>query len=615
MPHWIALTLTAGLLTAPTTSQPGRQNDFIEAAREFGVPLSVLLAVSYLHSRWDDHGGQPSVSGGYGPMHLVDGAAVPLGGHHEGDPRGDDSRPLLRPLPQPPRAPEDTLRPAARLSGTSVALVRRDPRANIRAGAALLASHRVRPGGEPRDWYEAVVRYAGSKGFADEVFTVIREGAARRTDDGSYVRLVPAPDAVPPPPARTPMLGRADEPAARAQGRTDCPATLACEWMPAAYARFGKKKHRDYGNHDRVNGSRRIDYIVIHDTEGSYQGIPSMVNNPRYVSWHYTIRSSDGHVAQHVKNRDIAWHAGNWDINARSIGIEHEGYLARGGTWYTEAMYRSSARLVKHLATVYNVPIDRAHVIGHDNVPGTTPSTVAGMHEDPGPYWDWGRFFAMMGAHLKPSGAGSSVIIRPAYDRHQPRYTGCSGGRPAKDCKPHGSSSVWLHTAPSAQAPLVDDIGKRVGAGSTYSVYDHSARASTGQRYAVAGRSGDWTAIWYLGQKAWFHNPASAPTAIPAGGPLVTPVKNTVRVYGRAYPEKSAYRASRTRFQRHVPLKYVIRKGQSYSVGSTVTGTFQRADSMNPAHHDLVKGALRYHQIQLGHRLMFVKAKDVRVIG
>ncbi|MYS08414.1 N-acetylmuramoyl-L-alanine amidase, partial [Streptomyces sp. SID6041] len=58
---------------------------------------SVLLAVSYLQSRWDAHGGAPSVTGGYGPMHLTDAvtALTEAPPHHsEGteDARGDSSR-------------------------------------------------------------------------------------------------------------------------------------------------------------------------------------------------------------------------------------------------------------------------------------------------------------------------------------------------------------------------------------------------------------------------------------------------------------------------------------------------------------------------------------------
>ncbi|MFC7583738.1 N-acetylmuramoyl-L-alanine amidase [Nonomuraea antimicrobica] len=235
--------------------------------------------------------------------------------------------------------------------------------------------------------------------------------------------------------------------------QAECPSSLTCEWMPAAHKSFGKKKSRDYGNHDRLSRARAVDYIVVHDTEGTYQGIPSMIRNPKYVSWHYTIRSRDGHVAQHVATNDIAWHAGNWDVNTRSIGIEHEGYLAKGGAWYTEAMYRSSARLVKYLAGKYDIPLNRAHILGHDNVPGTTPQTVAGMHEDPGPYWDWAHYFELMNKPFKAAKDGDSVIIRPSYATHRPRFTGCESTKPNQACPAHGASTVWLHKSPSDTAP------------------------------------------------------------------------------------------------------------------------------------------------------------------
>ncbi|GAB2932178.1 N-acetylmuramoyl-L-alanine amidase [Nonomuraea fastidiosa] len=669
MQLWLAAGLVAGVLTVPaglplttspaTTSAPaaaaatGRQADFAAAAREYGVPESVLLAVSYLESRWDANGGRPSTAGGYGPMHLVDAFPAGAAGHeHLGDghadPRGDESRPMSPKVDaithaamrtaaarQPTTLPE-----AAKLAGLPEELLRRDPAANIRAGAALLASYQDRPSTDPADWHAAVAKYAGAgdpksaRAFADEVFAVMREGARRRTDDGHLVELDPIPDLQPDTiwdPAAFPELAdpgdfvsgdglpeldEEDEPGTpkghTAGGKAECPASLHCEWMPAAHRRFGKKKNRDYGNHDRLSRKRSVDYIVIHDTEGGYQGIPSLIRNPKYVSWHYTIRSRDGHVAQHVATNDIAWHAGNWDVNTRSIGIEHEGYLAKGGTWYTEAMYRSSARLVRYLAAKYRIPLDRAHILGHDNVPGTTPATVAGMHEDPGPYWDWAHYFELMKKPFKAAKNGNSIIIRPDYDSNRPRFTGCEATKPDKACPSHGASTVWLHKSPSHSAPLVNDIGKHPGKPSTYSVYDHSARASTGQRYAVAERKGDWTAIWYLGQKAWFHNPAAKPTAIPAKGPLVTPISGAVKVYGRAYPERSAY--TKASPQPLTPLKYKIPPGQTYTVGDTITGTHYSANAFRPSKHVTTTGKTRYHQIQLGHRVMFVMASDVRLV-
>ncbi|MFD0664714.1 hypothetical protein [Thermocatellispora tengchongensis] len=116
------------------------------------------------------------------------------------------------------------------------------------------------------------------------------------------------------------------------------------------------------------------------------------------------------------------------------------------------------------------------------------------------------------------------VMILPRFEANRPRYTGCVRNRPRRPCPSQGSSAVWLHSAPDETAPLVRDPGRHPdGAPSTTSVYDHAARASTGQTYAVAGRSGDWTAIWYLGRRAWFHDPAWAPASAPAEGVLATP--------------------------------------------------------------------------------------------
>lgn len=89
---------------APATAQSSAnslQRAFAAAAVEYHVPQSVLLGVSYLQSRWDTHGGAPSVTGGYGPMHLTDArTALARDPHHsEGteDARGDSARPALHP--------------------------------------------------------------------------------------------------------------------------------------------------------------------------------------------------------------------------------------------------------------------------------------------------------------------------------------------------------------------------------------------------------------------------------------------------------------------------------------------------------------------------------------
>ena len=93
-----------------------------------------------------------------------------------------------------------------------------------------------------------------------------------------------------------------------------------------------------------------------------------------------------------------------------SIGIEHEGFADQGGTWFTESMYRNSASLVRYLAEEYDVPLDRAHIIGHDQVPGVNAAGVRGMHWDPGPYWNWEHYMSLLGAPIVADRRGRSDV-------------------------------------------------------------------------------------------------------------------------------------------------------------------------------------------------------------
>ncbi|MFJ8632102.1 N-acetylmuramoyl-L-alanine amidase [Streptomyces sp. NPDC093568] len=626
-----AATLLMPLLGAAPSDvrggESGLQSAFASAAAEYHVPQSVLLGVSYLQSRWDGHGGAPSVSGGYGPMHLTDARTALAGAvphHSDGleDPRGDSARAPLRPKATPPKNDQlparlRTLPRAAELTGLSPRELRTDPTANVAGGAALLAAAQKELGqplsSDPADWYGAVARFSGADdtataaAYADDVFAVLRTGQERQTDSGQPVALAAQPGLTP----DTRQLRRAGLRTLDA-AETECPRKVSCEWIPAPYKEFGDS---DYGNHDLGDrpAALDIDYIVIHDTEGAWDGVLTMVQDPTYVSWQYTLRSTDGHIAQHVKAKDVAWHAGNWYVNAKSIGLEHEGFLARPDAWYTEAMYRSSARLVAYLAKKYDIPLDRQHILGHDTVPGPTTPTIGGMHTDPGPYWDWRHYFELLGHPLRPTAGphGGMVTIRPDYAANRPEYTGCaSAGGP---CAEHGSSAVRLHSGPGESYPLIKDIG--LGTTPSKGVNDISSRVSTGQQYAVAGRDGDWTAIWYLGQKAWFKNPADRPAAVHAAGEVVTPKDGveSVPVYGRAYPEASAYPAD-VPVQAVSALPYTLPAGQRYVVGEKVPGEYYYAVTFDEASHKVVTGKDLYYEIQFGHRVGFVRAEDVRVI-
>ncbi|MGW2638971.1 N-acetylmuramoyl-L-alanine amidase [Streptomyces sp. NPDC001348] len=602
------------------------QRAFASAATEYQVPQSVLLAVSYLQSRWDAHAGAPSVTGGYGPMHLTDARTALATTEHlaQGteDPRGDAARAALHPTPRGPAgsasppARLETLPKAARLTGIPAGKLRTDPAANVAGGAALLAAAQKDLGEplspDPADWYGAVARFSGADdhataaAYANDVYDVLRTGERRTTDTGESVALAARPRLNP----DTAQLERTGLRTVPDDG-TECPRKVSCEWVPAPYAEFGDN---DYGNHDLGDrpGSQSIRYIVIHDTEGAWDGVLNLVQDPTYVSWNYTIRSTDGLIAQHVKAKDVAWHAGNWYVNAKSVGIEHEGFLAAPDAWYTEAMYRSSARLVRYLSKRYGIPLDRQHILGHDTVPGPTASYIPGMHTDPGPYWDWRHYFELLGRplHRTAGKRGGLVTIRPDYTANQPVYTGCvTKGEP---CPAHGSSEVRLYSDHDENSALIKDVG--LGTQPTTGVNDLSSRVSTGQQFAVADSWGDWTAIWYLGQKAWFRNPRYEPTAVNAAGLVVTPKEGveSVPVYGRAYPEKEAYPAG-VPVQSVSPLPYTLPAGQRYVVGDVLPGEYFYSVTFTTDSHRVVVGKDLYYEIQFGHRVEFVRAADVKV--
>ncbi|KUM91309.1 amidase [Streptomyces cellostaticus] len=594
------------------------QDDYTAAANEYRVPRSILMGVSYLQSRWDSHPGIPSVVGGYGPMHLVD--AHGSGARQPGRPHAVTAGP---PGSRPQNSPAGTtgqsadLRRAAGLIGLPAAQLRTDDDANVRGGAALLAAAQRQLGKplspNPVDWWEAVARFPGTTDrasavvYADDVFDVIRRGAHRTTDGGQRVSLPASPRVRPPAPLAQ---------APRRPTEVDCPAELSCSWLKAPYVEIDDD---EYGNHQLADRPRdqRIDYIVIHDTEAPLTSMLQTIQDPEESSWHYSIRSSDGHVTQHIRIKDAAWHSGSQFVNARSIGIEHEGFLRQPDAWYTEQMYRSSARLVKYLAKKYGVPLDRQHVFGHDNVPAPTEDTIPDMHDDPGPFWDWRHYFDLLGAPLRATAGPNSdiVMILPDYAHHKPLFTGCTKG--GVQCAPHGSSAVRLRTEPDDDAPLIQDPGRRPdGDDSTADVDDLGSRVSAGQSFAVAERSGDWTAIWYQGRKAWFKNPEKHPTAVGARGRMVTPKDGLreVEVFGRALPEEDAYPEEVDEQPESSPLPYTLRAGQRYVTQSRVLGSYLEKASGGDSPSPVVQGQEAYYEIQLGHRLAYVRASDVDVV-
>jgi len=360
----IALSILSVLVVSAVgpdaSAEAGRtslENELDRASREYGVPRDLLLAMGYVNTRWempppsasDYESGDPEGQGNYGVMALV----------------RNHSR--------------DTLGKASSLTGLSVDALKSDRASNVRGGAAVLTDLAgERKPSNLGGWYDAVSDYGGGALYAEQVYEILKGGAATTTTTGEHLELV--------------------------SHDVDVPG------LYSAQATGDYPRSRWYGNGgSNYTESRReptydINTIVIHVTQGSWS---SAINyfasrSNKRASAHYTVRSSDGFIGQSVREPDIAWHAGWWPTNKHSIGIEHEGYTNEPG-WFTNAMYRSSARLSAYLAVKYHIPINRKHIIGHSQVPGcSSGGGGADCHTDPGRYWRWNKYMDLVKGYARP---------------------------------------------------------------------------------------------------------------------------------------------------------------------------------------------------------------------
>ncbi len=337
---------------------------FAAAAVEFDVPRDLVVAVGHGETHLDGHAGKPSQDNGFGVMHLV-------------------SNPVRR-----------TLERAARLTGESVDTLRIDDAANVRGGAALLraiADDLSLDAGQ-RDrvdaWYPVVAAYGGAADdrvarlYADTVYELLGTGLRTRTPAGETVTV--AARAVKPDRGRYEAVPSLTTPVRTDGAVIQGPDYPASRWVPAHPSNYSPGR------------SARIDRVVIHVTQGSYAGTISWFQNPASgVSAHYVVRSADGEVTQMVRDGDTGFHVRS--ANSRALGIEHEGFVSNP-SWFTDAMYRSSAALTRWLCDRHGIPRTRTNIVGHNEVPGND-------HTDPGPHWNWAYYLQLV------NGAGGSAGV------------------------------------------------------------------------------------------------------------------------------------------------------------------------------------------------------------
>lgn len=242
---------------------------------------------------------------------------------------------------------------------------------------------------------------------------------------------------------------------------------------------------------------------------------------------------------------------------------------------------------------------------------------------DPGPYWDWEHYMALLGAPIKPdrrSGPSQVFTVKPGFTDNARTLTGCfaTETQPGRACPSFGTNYVDVRTAPSDSAPLVW--------GSTDLVSDRDARAVAGHKFSVAGRQGDWLKVWWDGSAGWIKSPKGEDAnVVPSQGEVVEAVRPSVPVYARAYPEASAYAGTPVPNQGQPTVAapdgsvLTLQPGQRYVVADrTVPTDYYYAKSFDnslPGDKTVVTGKQEYFQVWVGHRFGYVKAEDVKVIA
>jgi hypothetical protein len=240
-------------------------------------------------------------------------------------------------------------------------------------------------------------------------------------------------------------------------------------WQPACNANY------------YTSGNGHL-FHVIHDMEGFYGGVVSTFTSCNYTaaSVHYAVNSGSGtsgsvstdggatwhtatdsdgkpagEITQMISEANYAWHAYCW--NRYSTGTEHEGFVSNPA-WYTEAQYVASAALTKHICEKFGFAKDRNHIVGHDAKSSAAWVAWAGpnfgidatcnSHTDPGPYWDWNHYMALVNG----SGGGASPLRIDTFVK------GTDGGIWQKFYDGStGWSANWFNLG--ASGTLTSDIG------------------------------------------------------------------------------------------------------------------------------------------------------------
>lgn len=157
------------------------------------------------------------------------------------------------------------------------------------------------------------------------------------------------------------------------------------------------------------NRAPGTDRVILHTMVGTVAGANARFNDcTSKVSAHYGV-GYDGSLVHWVDEDWVAYHAGNYTMNQRSIGIEHED-MGNYNSPRPDSLYLTSANLVADICKFYGIPCDRQHILKHNEVVATScPDAL-----------DVERIVTMASRILSPQNAPQLATDQTKYDFGNP---------------------------------------------------------------------------------------------------------------------------------------------------------------------------------------------------
>lgn len=119
------------------------------------------------------------------------------------------------------------------------------------------------------------------------------------------------------------------------------------------------------GNYD--SNRKPIVEIIIHTSVGTIESAAARFGQyGTQVSAHYAV-GLDGALYAFLEEFNVAYAAGNYPVNQKSISIEHIDNGNYNGI-RPDTLYQTSGKLVADICKFYNIPIDRQHILKHSEV-------------------------------------------------------------------------------------------------------------------------------------------------------------------------------------------------------------------------------------------------------